>query len=111
MTDKETIRKTVEYLNSIAGTDYTTTFPQTVEYITSLIKMDYGLADFKTVIDKKWEQWKGTKFEMYVRPTTLFGKNFENYLNEPRNTKASTIQKLANSVHRAKQFNWKMDKK
>lgn len=110
MTDNETISETIHYLNLKAGTDYATTFPETVEYITSLIKMDYRFEDFKTVIDKKWEQWEGTKFQMYVRPTTLFGKNFENYLNEPRNTKASNIQKLANSVLRAKQFNWKMDK-
>ena len=109
MTEQTTIRKTIEYLNSKAGTDYTETFSPTVELMTSLIAMGYGLADFKTVIDKKWEQWKGTKFEMYIRPTTLFGKNFENYLNEPRNSKKSTIQKLVNSVQSAKQHTWRLD--
>jgi uncharacterized phage protein (TIGR02220 family) len=111
MTDQETIRKTIEYLNSKVATDYTPDFKPTVDSLQSLIKMGYALADFKTVIDKKWEQWKGTKFEMYIRPSTLFGKNFENYLNEPRNPKTSTIQKLVNSVQSAKQHSWRLDTK
>jgi len=107
----QTIQKTIEYLNQVAGTDYMPDFPSTIEALSKLMELGFGLADFKLVIDKKWEQWKGTKFAAYIRPSTLFGKNFENYLNEPRTTKTSTIQQLANSVQRAKQFDWKLDKK
>lgn len=107
----KTIQKTIEYLNEVAGTDYMPDFPPTIESLTNLINLGFGYADFKDVIDKKWEQWKGTKFAAYIRPSTLFGKNFENYLNEPRITKTSAIQQLANSVQRAKQFDWKLDKK
>ena len=33
------------------------------------------------VIDKQCEKWKGTEWEQYLRPATLFGAKFENYLN------------------------------
>lgn len=104
------IQKTVEYLNDVAGTDFSPAYPETINALTNLIKLGYGLDDFKTVIDKKWDSWKNTKFQMYVRPSTLFGKNFENYLNEPRTTK-NQLTKLFDSVNRAKQTNWKLDKK
>lgn len=104
-----TIQKTIEYLNEVAGTDYMPDFPSTIEALTNLMNLGFGLTDFKNVIDKKWEQWKGTKYEAFIRPSTLFGKNFENYLNEPRTTKTSAIQQLANAVQRAKQTPWKLD--
>ena len=109
MSDK-TIQKTIEYLNSTAGTDYMPNFKPTVDALTELMALGYGLADFKTVIDKKWEEWKGTKFQQYVRPSTLFGKKFENYLNEPRTSKDNQFKQLVNTVQRAKQFNWRLDK-
>ena len=37
--------------------------------------------DFKTVIDKKCDEWIGTEWEKYLRPETLFGTKFEGYLN------------------------------
>lgn len=105
----QTIQKTIEYLNHVADTDYTPDFPPTVEMLTSLINQGYGLHDFKTVIDKKWKSWKGTKYQDYIRPSTLFGSKFENYLNE-RPSK-SPIEQLADSVQRAKQTNWRLDKR
>ena len=103
------IRDTIQYLNSVAGTQYSDTNIDTMNIIFSLMDRGYELDDFKSVIDRKWEQWKGTEYQKFVRPSTLFGKKFENYLNEPRITKASTIQKLANSVQSAKQHRWRMD--
>ena len=38
--------------------------------------------DFKKVIDSKSKEWLNTDFEKYLRPATLFGTKFENYLNE-----------------------------
>ena len=34
------------------------------------------------MIDSKSREWLGTDFEKYLRPATLFGTKFENYLNE-----------------------------
>lgn len=107
MTNK-TILKTIEYLNSVTGSDYSPDFPETVNALSKLIEMGYGLADFKKVVDNKWKSWKGTKFQNYVRPSTLFGKNFENYLNEQRITK-NNIEQLKSSVYKAKQANWRLD--
>ena len=42
----------------------------------------YSLDDFKQVIEKKVNEWKGTEMEKYLRPETLFGTKFENYLNQ-----------------------------
>lgn len=105
-----TIQKTIEYLNEKTNSDFIPNFPETIKCLTSLMEVGYGLEDFKKVIDKKWEQWKGTKYQMYIRPSTLFGKNFENYLNEPqRTTKNNAIQQLFRAVQGAKQTNWKLD--
>ena len=105
----DVIRRTIDYLNQVTDSDFTYDFPSTVEVLTPLINAGYGFKDFKKVIDLKWQKWKGTKYESFVRPTTLFGKNFENYLNEhPTRT---SIQKLADAVIGAKQANWKLDKR
>jgi uncharacterized phage protein (TIGR02220 family) len=107
MTDA-TILKTIEYLNEVTESDYSPKYPATVNALTELMKLGYNLTDFKKVIDKKYKDWKGTKFQSYVRPSTLFGKNFENYLNEQRVTK-NPIEQLKSSVHKAKQANWRLD--
>ena len=42
----------------------------------------FTIEDFKKVIDSKSGEWLNTDFEKYLRPATLFGGKFENYLNE-----------------------------
>ena len=107
---KYIILQTIEYLNEVTGADFNPHYPETMDAIKKLLELGYGIEEFKKVIDKKWDSWKNTKFQMYVRPSTLFGKNFENYLNEPTATK-NQLTKLFDSVNRAKQTNWKLDKK
>lgn len=80
-TNREIIKEIVEYLNSKAGTSYRPTTAKTVEVIKARLNEGFTLEDFKTVIDKKTAEWKGTDFEQYLRPTTLFGTKFEGYLN------------------------------
>lgn len=105
-----TILKTIEYLNQITGSDFSPIYPATINALTKLMELGFNLTDFKKVIDNKWKDWKGTKFQTYVRPSTLFGKNFENYLNEQRATK-SPLEQLQSSVQKAKQANWRLDSK
>ncbi len=103
------IKETIDYLNSVADSDYPATEPKTIKALNLLIKDGYTLDDFKLVIDKKWSDWKDTEWQKYVRPETLFGGNFKRYLNEqPRITK-SGIYKLASAVNKAKQTDWKLD--
>lgn len=108
---KNIITQTIEYLNYVAQTQFKPEYDQTQKDLAHLIGLGYTLDDFKKVVDNKWKDWKGTEFQNYMRPSTLFGKKFENYLNEsPRVTK-SGLFKLASATHKAKQADWKLDRK
>jgi len=43
----------------------------------------YTQSDLETVIDKKCAEWMGTEWEYYLRPSTLFGDKFPQYLTAP----------------------------
>ena len=43
----------------------------------------YVLDNFYDVIDKKVKEWFNTEMQQYLRPSTLFGNKFEQYLNQP----------------------------
>jgi hypothetical protein len=46
------------------------------------MKDGYQVADFITVIDNMCALWQGDpKMQDFLRPSTLFGPKFENYLN------------------------------
>jgi uncharacterized phage protein (TIGR02220 family) len=102
------IPKSIDYLNSVAKTNYSADFKPTIDALTKLINAGYGYSDFKLVIDKKANEWKGTKFQEYIRPSTLFGQKFENYLNEQPRTTKNAITKLASAVNQAKRTDWKL---
>lgn len=104
------IEETIRYLNYVAQSDFRTDFDPTVNDLTHLIELGYTLDDFKKVIDKKWIDWKGTEFVNYMRPSTLFGKKFENYLNESPRIAKSGLYKLASATQKAKQSDWKLDR-
>lgn len=71
----------VNYLNEKAGTAYKANNKTTQKHINARMEDGFTLEDFFLVIDKKCKEWKGTEWEKYLRPSTLFGNNFENYLN------------------------------
>lgn len=85
--DKELYISIVEYLNLKAGTKYKSDTKKTISLIDSRLKEGFTLDDFKRVIDNKISTWKGTEWEKYLRPETLFGNKFEGYLNEKNLTK------------------------
>ena len=71
----------INYLNEKANTGYKPNTKNTVKHINARLAEGYTVEDFKTVIDKKCAEWKGTEMEQYLRPETLFGTKFESYLN------------------------------
>ncbi len=72
----------VGYLNEKNGTRYKPDSKETVKLIKARMKDGYKVEDFITVIDNMCAKWKGDhKMEDFLRPSTLFGNNFENYLN------------------------------
>lgn len=82
MSSLEQIKAVVEYLNKVCGTKYRYTTKSTQRHIQARLNDGYTFDDFKTVIDKKSKEWKGTEHERYLSPDTLFGTKFEKYINQ-----------------------------
>ena len=95
----------LDYLNSKAETSFSTKQGANLDLIISRIQEGYTISDFKYVIDYKVKDWKGSDFQKYLRPMTLFNKvKFENYLNSTINDNKPTTNKftkLAESVAKA----------
>ena len=77
----ETYKHIVGYLNTKAGTKYKASCNDTKKKINARLSEGFTIADFETVIDKKCAEWRGTEWEKFLRPLTLFGPKFESYLN------------------------------
>lgn len=72
----------IEYLNLKTGSKFKPTTKPYIQAIRARLKEGYTVDDFKTVIDKKCREWKGTKLEKYLTPKTLFApSHFDTYLN------------------------------
>ena len=72
----------IEKLNNLANTSYRSTTKKTKSLIRARAKEGFTLEDFYKVIENKVSEWQGTEYEKYLRPETLFGTKFENYLNQ-----------------------------
>ena len=72
----------IDYLNKKASTNYRASTKNTQSFINARVSEGYTVEDVKKVIDSKSKEWLNTDFEKYLRPATLFGTKFENYLNE-----------------------------
>ena len=82
--DRVLFKNIIDYLNSKANTHYRYTTKKTKQLIKARINDGFTYEDFKTVIDKKTDDWlNNKKMAKYLRPVTLFGTNFESYLNQP----------------------------
>lgn len=87
----------IEYLNIKTGSKFKATTKPYIQAIRSRLKEGYTVDDFKTVIDKKCREWKGTKLEKYLTPKTLFApSHFDTYLNSNEMaTMSDTERKVA----------------
>ncbi|MGI6095025.1 MAG: conserved phage C-terminal domain-containing protein [Lachnospiraceae bacterium] len=72
----------INYLNQKTGKNFKANGKETQKHINARFKEGFTLEDFKKVIDRKSAAWKGTEWERYLRPATLFGTKFDSYLNE-----------------------------
>lgn len=86
ITENETIpipyKEIIDCLNKFAKTNYRHTSQVTKDKIKARWNDGFRLNDFETVIKNKCSEWIGTDMEKYLRPKTLFGNNFESYLNQ-----------------------------
>lgn len=76
------IKDIINYLNNKTNSKYKYSTKSTQNKINARLNEGYKLDDFIAVIDKKYSEWHGTEFEIYLRPETLFGNKFESYLNQ-----------------------------
>jgi uncharacterized phage protein (TIGR02220 family) len=88
------VEQVIKHLNEITNSNYKSTTRTTREKIIARLNEGFTLDDFIVVIDKKYWDWKDTKFEQYMRPETLFGTKFESYLNQPVKKKTTKDIKL-----------------
>ena len=73
----------IQYLNEKTGSDYKADKANAVR-VQSLLDSGYTPMQLRTVIDKKVDEWYGdSKMRSYLRPSTLFGDKFGEYLNAP----------------------------
>lgn len=76
-------KEIINYLNQKTGSHFKATSSATQRMIHARWREGYNLNDFKKVIDIKCDEWlHDQKMYVYLRPSTLFGTKFENYLNQ-----------------------------
>ena len=75
------IKYIVEYLNEKTGKSFKPNTTATQNHIKARFAEGFTVEDFKKVIDNQVARWKGTEWEQYLRPSTLFGTKFEMFLN------------------------------
>ena len=79
---EQMINTIIFYLNEKVGNSFKPDAKGTVDLIVKLLSRGYTVDDMKKVIDKKYDEWTGTEYAKYLRPSTLFGKKFDEYLNQ-----------------------------
>ncbi len=73
----------ITHLNNKFNSKYKTTSKKTRSLISARLKEGFSVEDFKTVIDKKYNEWfEDNKMAGFLRPETLFSNKFESYLNQ-----------------------------
>jgi phage replication O-like protein O len=86
--DKKIYSVIINYLNEKADKNFRSTTKETKAHINARLREGFTEKDFKKVIDIKCSKWKSDpKMYEYLRPKTLFGNNFEAYLQDNPNIK------------------------
>lgn len=92
--EKIPYKEIIDCLNKFAKTNYRHTSQVTKDKIKARWNDGFRLNDFETVIKNKCSEWMGTDMEKYLRPKTLFGNNFESYLNQKVSKENSNTDKV-----------------
>ena len=85
-------KEVISYLNLKAKKNFKVDTASHQKFIKARLKEGYVLEDFKKVVDIMVAKWKGTEYEQYLQPQTLFGNKMDNYLNQPIPRKAQSFQ-------------------
>ena len=85
-------KEIISYLNLKTKKNFKVDTASHQKFIKARLKEGYVLEDFKKVVDIMVAKWKGTEYEQYLQPQTLFGNKMDNYLNQPMPRKAHSFQ-------------------
>lgn len=104
--EKEKIpyKEIIDYLNEKTGSRYKNVAGNQ-KMIRARWNEGYRIDDFKKVIDNKSEDWLGTiakdgrEMDQFLRPSTLFGSKFDQYLNEKHERVEPENSLFANQWH------------
>lgn len=88
------IQEIVSYLNEMTGQHYKPGSDYIVRLIKARLNDGFKVEDFKTVIYKKTKEWKGSDYQKYLRPQTLFSTKFEAYLNQTEGKRLGWLDDL-----------------
>lgn len=113
-------KEIISYLNEKTGKKLRWDVKSNQKEIKARFNEGYTLDDFKTVIDKKYNEWgrKPTKEELqrgikdmriYLRPKTLFGSNFDVYLNQEQTEKVPAKPPVSRSLNNFERRGYDMD--
>jgi len=113
-------KEIITYLNEKTGKKLRWDVKSNQKEIKARFNEGYTLDDFKTVIDKKYNEWgrKPTKEELqrgvkdmriYLRPKTLFGGNFDDYLNQEQTEKVPAKPPVSRNLNNFERRGYDMD--
>lgn len=113
-------KEIITYLNEKTGKKLRWDVKSNQKEIKARFNEGYTLDDFKTVIDKKYHEWgrKPTKEELqrgvndmriYLRPKTLFGSNFDVYLNQEQTEKMQSKPPVSRNLNNFERRGYDMD--
>ena len=113
-------KEIISYLNEKTGKKLRWDVKSNQKEIKARFNEGYTLDDFKTVIDKKYHEWgrKPTKEELqrgikdmriYLRPKTLFGSNFDVYLNQEQTEKVPAKPPVSRNLSNFERRGYDMD--
>lgn len=85
----------IQYLNEKTGSDYKADKANAVR-VQTLLDSGYSPDQLRSVIDKKCDEWySDSKMRSYLRPSTLFGDKFGEYLAAPISVTAEKQKKAS----------------
>ena len=91
--------RVVSRLNELASKKFSPKTKTTIGFINARLKEGYVEEDFYKVIDVKVKEWlNDPMMNKFLRPKTLFGTNFESYLNQEQELKEQIQDKPKGKV-------------
>lgn len=79
--EKVPVKEIIDFLNEKAGTSFKQANKATTSHIRARWNEGFRVDDFKAVIEHKCAEWRtDAKMVQFLRPQTLFSRNFEAYL-------------------------------